>query len=76
MSTFVKPENPGTVVTIIGERIQSIPATFAETVAVPIVADWGPLGSERTAEQKVPLQRFEEYEALYGSSDTPGRRAV
>lgn len=66
------PANPGTYITLFGQRATRPTASVAETVAIPIVADWGPLGSEEI----VKSENFGEYESAYGDSDTPGRDAV
>ncbi len=76
-SSFVKPENPGVSITFVGERIQRPAPSFASVVAIPIVHDWGPLGSdgEDLGGGKL-LTTFGEFEGLYGTGDTPGRDAV
>lgn len=81
MTTIVKPDIPGTSLRFIGETIPRILPGFAETVAVPIVADWGPVGSDASgADGKAGgaqlVTSFAEYAALFGDSDTPGRTAV
>lgn len=71
-TTLTLPENEGTYITLIGQRTVRPAASVAQTVAIPIIADWGPLGSEEI----VKSENFGEYEASYGDSDTPGRDAV
>lgn len=71
-STVTLPENEGTYITLIGQSTIRPQASVAETVAIPIVADWGPLGSEEIVES----ENFGEYESIYGDSDTPGRDAA
>lgn len=74
MTTFVKPDLPGTKITFVGDEITTVAPSFAEVVAVPIVHDWGPLGSESEGTRLVTS--FAQFEATYGTGDTPGRTAV
>lgn len=79
--TILKPVIPGTVLRFIGERIPTVPPSAADTVAVPIVSDWGPVGSDAPGESgreggAQTLQSFAEYTAVFGDSDTAGRTAV
>lgn len=81
MAIWVKPDLPGTSVKIVGETIQTIPPTIADTVAIPVAHDWGPLGSDSggvSGELGGPqlLTSFSEWERRFGTSDTAGRRAV
>ena len=71
-STLTLPANEGTYITLVGQRTVRPPASVAQTVAIPIVCDWGPLGSEKIVES----ENFGEWESEYGDSDTPGRDAV
>lgn len=71
---IAKPNLPGSVLRWIGEEVLRPQPSFNEVVAVPIVHDWGPLGSE--AEGTRLLTSFREFEAYYGNSDTAGRDAV
>lgn len=71
---FVKPDFPQTKITFVGESVTRVAPSFAEVVAVPIAHDWGLLGSEDEGLQLITS--FAEFEAKYGTSDTPGRRAV
>ena len=73
-SEFVKPENPGVSIQFVGERMQRPALSFAEIVAIPIVHDWGPLGSDSGGLTLV--SSFPEFESIYGTGDTPGRDAV
>jgi hypothetical protein len=59
--------------TLVGESTVRPPASIAQTIALPIIHDWGPLGSDEGAEL---LQGFADFDAQYGNSDTAGRRAV
>ncbi len=74
MPTFVKPETPGTVIRFVGEAVVSPAPSFAEVVAIPLVHNWGPLGSDSGGLKLV--RSFQEWEAIYGSDDTAGRTAV
>lgn len=71
---FVKPSYPRTKITWVGEAVKRVPPSFAEVVAIPIAHDWGPLGSDSDGLKLVTS--FPEFEAEYGTSDTPGRRAA
>lgn len=73
LSALRRPENPGTYITLIGQRTVRPPASVAETVAIPVVSDWGPLGAD---EGVITCETFADYEELFGDSDTPGRDAV
>lgn len=73
-TSFVKPENPGVSIKFVGEKITRPAPSFADIVAIPIVHDWGPLGSDADGGKLV--SSFAEFEALYGTGDTPGRDAV
>lgn len=72
--SFVRPDNPGTRIGFVGDLAASVEPSLAATVAVPITHDWGPLGSDE--EGGTVLGSFAAFEALYGTSDTAGRRAV
>lgn len=72
LTTVTLPENEGTYITLVGQRTVRPTASVAQTVAIPIVADWGPLGSDEI----VKSETFGEYESVHGDSDTPGRDAV
>lgn len=81
MAIWVKPDLPGTSIKIVGETIQTIPPSIADIVAIPFVHDSGPLGVDSpgvSGELGGPqlLESFSEFERLYGTSDTAGRRAV
>lgn len=71
-ATFTLPENEGTYITLVGQRTVRPQASVAQTVAIPIICDWGPLGSEEI----VKSETFGEWESAYGDSDTPGRDAA
>lgn len=73
LSALQRPDNPGTYISLIGQRTVRPPASVAETVAIPIISDWGPLGAD---EGVVKCETFAEYEERFGDSDTPGRDAV
>lgn len=70
MTTFVRPENPGTSISFQGDESRRPQASIAETVALLITHDWGP---SRTP---TVCTSFTEFEALFGNSDTDGRDAV
>jgi hypothetical protein len=79
--SFVKPSLPGTVITFVGTRAPRILPAAADTVAIPIVTDWGPLGADApgtSGRDGGPQEctNFSEYTGLFGDSDTPGRTAV
>ena len=65
-----KPVRPGTVIRFEGEATPVVPPSVAETVALPIVHNWGPVN--------VPVlcSSFPEFESVYGDGATPGRTAV
>lgn len=71
--TVVRPANPGTYISLVGESTVRPPANVAQTVALPIVHDWGPLGSDAGPQL---LQNFGEFDGGFGSGDTEGRDAV
>lgn len=79
--TLLKPVVPGTVLKFIGESVPHVAPSIADTVAIPIVSDWGPAGADapgtsgREGGMQL-LQSFQEYIEIYGDSDTPGRTAV
>jgi hypothetical protein len=81
--TVLKPAIPGTVIRFTGDEVPRIAPSFAETVAVPIIHDWGPLGSDAPTDPADPTTggsqlcaSFAEFTAIFGDSDTPGRTAV
>lgn len=79
--TILKPVIPGTVLRFVGESIPRIQASAADTVAVPIVHDSGPIGSDSagaSGREGGPqlCQSFAVFTQIYGDSDTPGRTAV
>jgi hypothetical protein len=71
-ATITLPENEGTYITLLGQRTVRPAASVAQTVAIPITCDWGPLGSEKI----VKSETFGEWESIFGDSDTAGRDAV
>jgi hypothetical protein len=73
-TTFVPPENPGVVITFFGEKILRPAPSFADVVAIPVVHDWGPLGTDDDGGKL--LTSFAQWEATYGTGDTGGRDAV
>lgn len=78
---MLKPVIPGTVLRFVGEAIPRVQASAADTVAVTITHDWGPLGSDAPGvsgrEGGAQLcGNFAEFTAIFGDSDTPGRTAV
>lgn len=79
--SILKPKVPGTVLRFIGESIPRIQPSAADTVAVPIVHDWGPIGSDApgTSKREGGAQlctSFAEFTQIFGDSDTAGRTAV
>lgn len=78
---ILKPVIPGTVLRFVGESIPRIAASAADTVAVPIVHDWGPIGADpagANGREGGPqlCSNFAEFTTVYGDSDTAGRTAV
>lgn len=78
MAEFTKPDLPGTYIKIVGEAITSVPPSLADIVAIPFQHDFGPVGSDATSAGGGPrlLNEFGDFDRVYGSSDTAGRRAV
>jgi hypothetical protein len=79
MATWVKPELPGTSIRIVGETVQTISPSFSDVVAVPAPFSWGPVGfapASVDGGQPGLYTSFAQFEGDYGSSDTPGHRAV
>lgn len=79
--TILKPAVPGTVIKFIGETIPRIAPSAADTVAVPITHDWGPIGSDAPGASGREggaqfCESFAEFTQIFGDSDTPGRTAV
>lgn len=78
---LLKPVVPSTVLRFVGETIPRVEASAADTVAVPIVHDWGPAGADsagatgRDGGMQL-VQNFQEFTEIFGDSDTPGRTAV
>lgn len=73
-TSFVLPENPGVAISFVGERVQRPAPSFSQVVAIPIVHDWGPLGTD--LENMDPKLTLAQFEGEYGSGDTEGRTAV
>lgn len=73
LSALQRPDNPGTYITLVGQRTVRPPASIAEKIAIPIICDWGPVGSEDGVQE---CDTFGEFEELFGDSDTAGRDAV
>lgn len=73
-AVYAKPDIPGTLITFKGQALPHIVPQAGQTVAVPIIHDWGPLGSE-LAETEVQ-DSFAAFVERYGDSATPGRTAV
>lgn len=78
MAEFTKPDLPGTYIKIVGESIASIPPSLADIIAIPFAHDSGPVGADPTSAGGGPrlLNEFTDFDRIYGSSDTAGRRAV
>lgn len=78
MALYVKPDLPGTSIKIVGESLTSIPPSLADIVAIPFAHDSGPLGSDSAASGGgvQQLLQFSDFDRIFGSSDTAGRRAV
>jgi hypothetical protein len=77
MPVYVKPDLPGTSIKITGESLQSVPPSLADTLAIPFQHDSGPIGSDAVAAGGGVryLDEFADFDRIYGSSDTAGRRA-
>lgn len=78
---ILKPVVPGTVLRFVGEQIPRIAQSAADTVAIPIIHDWGPIGSDAPGLTGIEggyqlIDTFAEFTQIYGDSDTPGRTAV
>jgi hypothetical protein len=81
VTTLQRPDNPGTYISLVGESAVRPPANVASTVAIPIVHDWGPIGSDEPGSDGkqggVQLcEVFGNFDALFGNSDTDGRDAA
>lgn len=68
------PIIPQTKITFRGQRAPQINPSVGATVAIPLVHDWGPLGSELSSSEV--LTSFAQWTSRYGDSDTEGRTAV
>lgn len=71
---IVKPDLPGTSIQFIGDPTQRVLPGAGSTVMIPVVGNWGPLGSELT--DLTPLTSQSEVDAIYGSKDSPLRVAT
>jgi len=71
---LARPANPGTYVGLVGEQTVRPPSSISQVVAIPIVHDWGPLGSDAEGIQR--LGTFGEFEQIFGNSSTAGRDAI
>lgn len=71
---FVKPALPGTSIRFTGEPAVTLQPSFADTVAIPLVHNWGPLGSDAGGAEV--LTSFRQFETIFGTDDTAGRTAV
>lgn len=81
MTTIPRPDVPQTVIRFQGEKIPRILPAAADTVMVPLIHDWGPLGADPGGTSGLDggaqeLLSFDAWAQLYGDSDTPGRTAV
>lgn len=65
---------PGTRIRFVGEVLPRVLPSFADTVAIPTVASWGPLGSETSGMKRYPDMAA--VEEVYGTDDSPLRTAV
>lgn len=79
--SIAKPILPSTVIRFTGTSAPRIAPAAADTVAIPIIADWGPIGSDPPGANKLmggpqECTSFSDYTTLFGDSDTPGRTAV
>ncbi|HEX7088733.1 MAG TPA: hypothetical protein VF192_01275 [Longimicrobiales bacterium] len=70
-----KPELPASVLHWLGEESRTIPPTFGEVVVIPIVHDWGPMGSEVPLRESVVLN-YPQFVGKFGNGDTPGHDAI
>lgn len=71
--TIVKPELPGTYVDFVGSQTVRPSVAISSVVAIPIIHDWGPLGTEEGAQLFTSFGAFED---VYQDGDTRGRDAV
>lgn len=71
---FVKPDLPGTAVTIQGQSQARVLPGAGQTVMIPVVGNWGPMGSDLTTLE--PKTSMQEVDTLYGGQDTPLRTAA
>lgn len=74
-------QRPGTRIAFRGINAPRITPNAASIVAIPLVSDWGPVGTDPpglTGLSGGPqlLSQFSQYTDLYGDSDTAGRTAV
>jgi hypothetical protein len=58
---------------LVGEATVRPPSSVAEIVAIPIVHDWGPLGSVDGPQE---IENFGEFDGLFGNGESAGRDAV
>lgn len=75
------PNVPGTVLKFIGSSAPRVAPSAADTVALPVVHDWGPVGTDAAGANGLSggaqlLAQFSDWTGLYGDSDTAGRTAV
>lgn len=81
MTTIPRPDVPQTIIQFQGQKIPRILPAAADTVMIPLVHDWGPIGSDPGGSTGLDggaqeLLSFEAWTQLYGDGDTPGRTAV
>jgi hypothetical protein len=72
-TAIVRPDNPGTYIALVGDQTVRPSPNLAQTVAIPIVHDWGPLCKD---EGPILLNSFGEFDAIFGNGATSGRDAV
>lgn len=79
--TILKPVIPGSVVRIVGETTPRIQPTSADTVAVTLVHDWGPVATDAPGSTGIEgglqlCRSFGNWTDVFGDSDTSGRTAT
>lgn len=72
---------PGTDIGFAGSRAPVILPSAADTVAIPLVGDWGPVGTDPAGSDGLQggpqlCVNFADYVARFGDSDTAGRTAA
>jgi hypothetical protein len=81
VSPLVKPPLPDVVIQFQGQAGPRVLPGAADTVAIPVIHDWGPVGTDPGGATGTDggiqeLLSFDEWTSLFGDSATPGRTAV